>query len=406
MESYIQGAPPWKSVEWIRSPFWSELSIPEIQYTDWIPNPNENASKIKEEIRELDKEHKWELAKKMVNPYELVYTHDDERLPPSLSLEFPLSRSFFKMVEILSISQFFENVNSNQIRSVHVAEGPGGFIQALQNRSELKRKTVAQSSAMTLKPTNPHVPGWKKATQFLQKYKHVKIHYGVDGTGDIYKEENQESFISAAGSANIFTADGGFDFSIDYSLQEQRVFHLLVCSATIGVRTLKQGGQFVLKLFDCTSPNTLALLVILSRCFYDWTLYKPAMTRPCNSERYFIGRGFRGMNVGHIVKCLLEIQRYSAEGKFPSIDQSQFDTKELEFLQRHIETSTEAQIEAIKMAISLVKTPEEWFASWYPICLKRTELWCETFRVPFISIGAHMAITSQRFPSSMGRSTG
>ena len=50
------------------------------------------------------------MNKKMVNPYELVYTHDDERLPPSLSLEYPLSRSFFKMIEILNISQFFEIV--------------------------------------------------------------------------------------------------------------------------------------------------------------------------------------------------------------------------------------------------------------------------------------------------------
>jgi hypothetical protein len=72
------------------------------------------------------------------------------------------------MVEILYVSQFFETLEkgTTSIRSAHVAEGPGGFIQALQNRTTSKRLTLSSALAMTLKPTNQHVPGWKKATQF------------------------------------------------------------------------------------------------------------------------------------------------------------------------------------------------------------------------------------------------
>uniref|UniRef100_A0A6C0JWD6 Ribosomal RNA methyltransferase FtsJ domain-containing protein n=1 Tax=viral metagenome TaxID=1070528 RepID=A0A6C0JWD6_9ZZZZ len=396
MEAYIQEKPPWKCVEWIKSSYWATL--PEIEYVEWISDPNESAVKIKEEIRELDKEHKWELAKKMVNPYELVYTHDDDRLPPSLSLEYPLSRSFFKMIEILNVSNFFDSFgkNFNNIRSVHVAEGPGGFIQALHNRAEVKGKTVANSFAMTLKPTNPHVPGWKKATQFLQKYKQVKIHYGVDGTGDIYSCENQESFIHfSSPKAHIFTADGGFDFSIDYSLQEQRVFHLLICSITVGLRSLIKGGQFVLKLFDCTSPNTKSLVLILSRCFGDWTLYKPAMTRPCNSERYFIGRDFRGNSADPIVKSLLEIQQQSANGKYPVLKPELLS--EIKFLERHIESTTSLQIGAIKLAISLIKNQDEWWKLWYMKCLKKSLSWCEMFKVSYITENSHISTTRSRF---------
>ena len=396
MDAYIQEKPPWKCVEWIRSSFWT--SVPEISYVDWVSEPNEIAVKSKEEIRDLDKEHKWELAKKMVNPYELVYTHDDDRLPPSLSLEFPLSRSFFKMIEILNVSGFFETTvkNINSIRSVHVAEGPGGFIQALYNRAAIKNKTIANSYAMTLKPNNPHVPGWKKATQFLQKHKQVKIHYGADGTGDIYSLENQDSFIEFSNpKAHIFTADGGFDFSVDYSLQEQRVFHLLICSITVGLRTLAKGGQFILKLFDCTSPNTKSLVLILSRCFADWTLYKPAMTRPCNSERYFIGRDFRGVNADSIIKCLLEIQEHSAEGKYPLLSQELLT--EIPFLEKHIESTTSLQVTAIQIAISLIHSPEEWWRSWYLKCLKKSSMWCETFRVPSIPDVNHVAVTRARF---------
>jgi 23S rRNA U2552 (ribose-2'-O)-methylase RlmE/FtsJ len=397
MDAYIQEKPPWKHVEWIKSPFWQ--TVPDIAYVDWILDPNEAATKSKEEIRDLDKEHKWELAKKMVNPYELVYTHDDDRLPPSLSLEFPLSRSFFKMVEILNVSGFFETTvkTVNNIRSVHVAEGPGGFIQALYNRAALRSKTIAASFAMTLKPNNPHVPGWKKATQFLQKHKQVKIHYGADGTGDIYNVANQDSFIQfSSPKAHLFTADGGFDFSVDYALQEQHVFHLLICSITIGLRTLAKGGQFVLKIFDCTSPNTKTLILILSRCFADWTLYKPAMTRPCNSERYFIGRDFRGSNADSILKSLLEIQECSAKAMYPILSKELLS--EIPFLDKHIDSTTTLQVTAIKLAISLIHNPEDWWKNWYLKCLKKSSIWCETFRVPSIPDMNHMAATRLRFP--------
>jgi 23S rRNA U2552 (ribose-2'-O)-methylase RlmE/FtsJ len=303
------------------------------------------------------------------------------------------------MVEILNVSGFFETTikGVNNIRSVHVAEGPGGFIQALYNRAAMKNKTITNSFAMTLKPTNPHVPGWKKATQFLQKYKQVKIHYGADGTGDIYNMANQDSFIQfSSPKAHIFTADGGFDFSVDYSLQEQHVFHLLICSVTIGVRSLAKGGQFILKLFDCTSPNTKSLVLILSRCFADWTLYKPAMTRPCNSERYFIGRDFRGSNADNIVKCLLDIQQHSAEGKYPLLSQDLLT--EIPFLEKHIESTTNLQVTAIKLAISLIQTPEEWWKNWYTKCLKKASIWCETFRVPSIPHANHVGLTRARFP--------
>ena len=83
MEQFFQGKPPWKRVEWIRSPSWASVSIPEIVFGPWKSEGNEETLNVKDQIGALDKEHKWELAKKMVNPYELVYTHNDERLPPS-----------------------------------------------------------------------------------------------------------------------------------------------------------------------------------------------------------------------------------------------------------------------------------------------------------------------------------
>jgi len=395
METLVQGAPPWKTVEWIQGPIFSTLPNPEVRYTDtWLTEYDTEIMKIKQQIEGIDNEHRWEQAKKMVNMYELVYTHNDERLPPSLSIFVPLSRSFFKMVEILEVMSFFKDLPA-KFNSAHIAEGPGGFIQALYNVSERQKKTIGASIAMTLKPMNPHVPGWKKATQFLQKHKQVSVHYGADGTGDIYKPENQVSYIEQCKVINgvhIFTADGGFDFSVDYSLQEQQVFNLLLCSATTGLRVLRQGGCFVLKIFECTSSHTKVFIQLLSYCFTSWTLYKPAMTRPCNSERYFLGRGFR-LSSKPIIELLVSIQEQVAQSKYPLIE-----LPVQPFLESHIEKMTGAQIQSIELALKLASNPNDWWSTWYPHVLKKSYLWCEYFKIMCTPVNSQITTTLIRFP--------
>ena len=393
MEHLLQEAPPWKSVKWVKS---AALTQVEPTFTEWLSDLNMAVLEVKNRIGTLDKEHKWELAKKMVNPYELVYTHNDERLPPSLSLDQPLSRSYFKMIEILEVLHFFDEFkDARMLRTAHVAEGPGGFMQAIYSRAEKRKKTIQASYAITLRPTTSHIPGWKKASAFLHKYKQIKIIYGEDGTGDIYKEENQQGFINACQGAHLFTADGGFDFSIDYTYQEQKVFHLLICSAFIGLRVLSNGGDFVLKFFDCTTPHTQHLIVLLGRAFKEWTLYKPAMTRPCNSERYFLGKGFRGMTP-LLFSTFNQIQTNSALGLYPQ--GIQYSEAESAFLKQHIDTTTAEQILSINRAIQLSNSPEDWWSNWLPTSIKHSNNWCETFRAAYVPMRAYEQLMAERFP--------
>jgi 23S rRNA U2552 (ribose-2'-O)-methylase RlmE/FtsJ len=394
-------SPPWKSVEWIKSSAWTSDTIPPLAFVPWSTDKRSDIFEIKDKIGSLDLEHKWELAKKMVNPYELVYTHDDDRLPPSLSLDQPLSRSYFKLIEILDVLKFFDNLT--KLKTAHIAEGPGGFVQAVHVRAAYKNKQVLSSVAMTLRPTTSHVPGWKKASAFLHKYKQVKIHYGEDGTGDIYSMKNQSSFVKETGTGvHLFTADGGFDFSVDYSCQEQNVYHLLVCSSIIGLQVLLPGGAFVLKFFDCNSPHTIHLIILLARCFKEWTLYKPAMTRPCNSERYFLGKGFRGL-IPECLASLKEIEEQSRFLKYPTIDTSIYSAQEHAFLKRHIDVSITQQIKFIEHAIVLSKTPSIWWSTWLPSCINQSALWCETFHVNAHPRRAHAQIMAQKYPSQTSR---
>jgi len=211
----------------------------------------------------------------------------------------------------------------------------------------------------------------------------VHIEYGADDTGDILVPQNQAAFLQKTDhSCHIFTADGGFDFSEHYSTQEEEVFPLLVSSALIGLQTIRIGGDFVLKIFDMELEQTCQFMAVLAYCFDDWTLYKPALSRPCNAEKYFLGRGFRGAPEW-IIMLLSSIRDSYAKGHqntmqlFAAIQNPvSRDIRELkeEFLQQ--------QIGALKYAIA---HKEEWNmnpqAIWKRIHENSVQ-WCSEFQIP------------------------
>lgn len=236
---------------------------------------------------------------------------------------------------------------------------------------------------MTLKPTNNHIPGWRRAYHFLQKHPEVKIHYGHDGTGDLYKSENQTSFIDLfqGGKALLFTGDGGFDFSVDYEHQERSMFLLLLASAITGLQVLSPEGTFVLKLFDLFSPSTQLLLRCITLCFKEWVLYKPAMSRPCNSERYLLCRGFRKA-FPQVIHFLKTMETNGQESRFPSVSSFAFFTeKETEYLEEHIREFNLQQIENIEKTIALQDISSEKY-DWKPHYLA-AQKWCSQFSVPY-----------------------
>lgn len=379
--------PPWETIQFLQSPYLQDISG--ILYDlSWNEIPHEELNKTKKRIEPLEANHSWENLKKKTNPYELVYTQDSNtETAPSISILKPLSRSYFKMIEMLDILQFFDRLpkGTQRLRSAHVAEGPGGFIEAFLDRASARRIHVVKSSAMTLKPTNNHIPGWRRTYSFLQKHPEVKIHYGSDNTGDLYKIENQKSFIQFSDKVLLFTGDGGFDFSVDYEHQEKSVFPLLVASALIGIQVLQVDGVFVLKLFDLFSESTQLLIRTITVCFKEWTLYKPATSRPCNSERYLVCRGFRRI-VGPSLKVLETMQaKWIEEKQFPRAPFFSFFTEdEKKFLESHIHTFDKTQNAVLEETIELSeKNPNEF--SWKSH-ISYAYKWCSYFHIPTIAL--------------------
>lgn len=134
---------------------------------------------IKGKINNCSEE--WDNLKKLTNEYEYIHTNIPQ-YKNCVSKIKPISRAFFKLIEIFNTFNILDNFKNKNIKTFHLAEGPGGFIEAITylrfNKSDIYY-------GMTLiDEQNKSIPGWKKADDFLKKNQNVFIEYGADKTGN------------------------------------------------------------------------------------------------------------------------------------------------------------------------------------------------------------------------------
>ena len=358
--------------------------IPYIFIQDgWREDDHTTILKKKDEISSFELANEWELRKKITNPYEAIFSTSDTRLFPSIALVSPLSRSYFKMVEMLHVSGLWTVVSPHTpFISSHVCEGPGGFLQCIVEQAKARTVRYQSSYAMTLKSTKSQIPGWKRSSRFLRKHPEIQLLYGLDMTGNILSKDNQDFFCTRAGESAIFTADGGFDFSTDYAKQEESSFLLVLASFVIGLRSLRRGGVMIVKLFDIYSPVMIDLIVGTASTFDSFLIYKPATSRPCNSERYFIGKGFKKEAHGWI-EHLERAQVKHVEWPLTRLCDLTDAMPYVEAVKEQIEWQERLQIESIERAMFMTK---EDIGSYVKDAIEQSVQWCTTFSVPYSGI--------------------
>lgn len=243
---------------------------------------------MKYKINDYEKE--WDIYKKYTNPFEFINT-----IPPNktkcISNYKPLSRSYYKMIEIITTFNLI-NKNYAPIKTFHIAEGPGGFIEAFVNKRKNKEDTY---TGITLLDDihDINIPAWKKSEQFLKNNTNVYIENGLDNTGNILSIENFEYCVDKYGSSmNIITGDGGFDFSNDFDNQEINTNRLLFAQICYALCLQKKGGHFILKIFDCFMHSTIDLMYILCSFYKNVYITKPQTSRYANSEKYLVCKNF------------------------------------------------------------------------------------------------------------------
>lgn len=244
----------------------------------------------------------WEKNKRRLNPYEYINTSFDAYSPCVCTYK-PISRAFFKLLEIMNTHHLtFPPV----LKSFHLAEGPGGFIEAIQY---LRKNNKDTYYGMTLIDQKKDVPLWNKCEKSIMRHTNNIVIETGDGTGDLYHLENL-LYVKRMyeQSMDFITADGGFDYSVDFNNQEESSLHLIFSEICFATMMQKKGGHFILKVFDTFSSSTIEMIYFLTYLYEEVTIMKPMTSRPANSERYIICTHFKQVpNLEEIKSRLCEM---------------------------------------------------------------------------------------------------
>lgn len=239
---------------------------------------------------ELDGITDWDKFKKLTFTYEFISTKVINNNKQICTYE-PISRAFFKIYEII-YNTIDVLKNKNSIKSFHLAEGPGGFIEATAYYRNNKNDKYY---GMTLiEKNNKNVPNWEKCKRIMNKYKNIEILTGKTKNGDLFELENfMDIYNNHRNSYEFITGDGGIDYSEDFNNQEQISINLIIAQILYALVMQKEGGSFVLKIFDCFHENTINIINSLSIFYKNVYICKPDTSRSANSEKYIICKNFR-----------------------------------------------------------------------------------------------------------------
>ncbi len=340
-------------------------------------------NQIKKHIDILEETGEWNIFKKYTNPYEYIHTTLPE-FKRSICTFRPISRSYFKLIEIIHAHDL--NDTNDPIQTFHLAEGPGGFIEAMCNIRSNRNDTYY---GMTLINSNPDVPGWKKSDNVLKSFPNIYIEKGSDGTGDLFNIENliycKKKY---SNKMHIITADGGFDFSVDFNKQEEIGFNLIYAQVCYAIIMQKQYGHFILKVFDCFTKATSDLLYLLNTLYHKVYIMKPETSRYANSEKYIICKYFKNPVSETLLNNLLKNYHFIRSKNITNILTK---TKPVFFMNKLIEYNSifgQQQVEHISYTLALInnKKDDEKINALKKINVYKCIKWCKKYKQPYNNI--------------------
>jgi 23S rRNA U2552 (ribose-2'-O)-methylase RlmE/FtsJ len=302
----------------------------------------------------------WKKVRWYINNYDFVIK------------EPIVNRAFYKYWEIIHQFDLFSSYNNKEDLIFHCAEAPGGFIQGTNmflnqnypvkiintidddgfiqinsNKIKTKKKKSIYTISLNNKSLNytNNIPCYNKSI-INQR---LCITYGKDNTGDINNSENIDyiktlmknengdngtlnaSRISEQGNHDgcyLITADGGFDEESDFNNKEQKHYQLILNEIYACICLQKKGGHFILKMFDIFTTTSIHMLYLLSQIYDNVYIYKPKTSRPTNSEKYIICKGFKcNVNVNEIKNISTEFK------KMPNKSLKLFDNIPISFIE-------------------------------------------------------------------------
>jgi 23S rRNA U2552 (ribose-2'-O)-methylase RlmE/FtsJ len=251
--------------------------------------------------------------------------------------KFPqiLNRAFLKLWEILIMFDLIPDENT--FVSSHLAEGPGSFIQATILYREMQEKFGLIKSfkkdkyyGVTLHSDHEHLLMQKEFIKYFEdekldrlniletkSIKEIKDMYGgsrkykdIVTNGDLTKISTINIFGGSRGDkgyaepSDLITADGGFDWKKE-NLQEQEAFRLIFSEIVSALKLQKNGGNFVIKIFESFTKVTIKMIELLRAFYKKVYLVKPYTSRISNSEKYLVCKDFdKSVLTSYVLKNL------------------------------------------------------------------------------------------------------
>jgi len=287
------------------------------------------------------------------------------------------------MIELINQMDLIQYFPENNFNSFHLAEGPGGFIEAI---NYIRKNQLDNYYGMTLiKKNDKNIPGWDKSMSYLNDNNNITLEYGIDGTGDIMNPENliycNKKYCN---KMDFITADGGFDFSVNFNKQEIMCTKLIYAEIANAIAMQKTGGVFILKIFDIFSKGTIDALFLLCSLYDSVFICKPNTSRTANSEKYVICKGFRNINTEYFINIfyniLTNINKYDSIRIF-NIDYPYIFTNKLEDINAIL---GQIQIENITNTLQLIEyNNNEKINNMKKSNIQKCIGWCIKNNIPF-----------------------
>lgn len=198
----------------------------------------------------------------------------------------PVSRSFFKLLELIKDHNIPIEGNT-----LHLAESPGGFIEATEYLK--KRKRIIRDTYYTFSLIGSKAPIYNK--NLIKNSTNISVLSNYKNKGDLYEPNNIKYLAHRLQNENIqfITCDGGIDEMDNFNMKEQLHHRLIYNEILTSIMTLSRGGSMILKIFDIFTELTFDYIYLLSYLFGEVSVCKPNTSRPTNSEKYIICKFFK-----------------------------------------------------------------------------------------------------------------
>jgi len=291
---------------------------------------------VKSQIDNIEP-NKWKMIRSIMTEYEFVGNNRYHNIK-QLKNRKCISRAYYKLWEILcryeNDLQLFEK-RDNPMRFAGLAEAPGGFIQCLVDYRQNKKDNL---TGISLKDCKGNKIDWK--TNWLMKNNNIKLIFGDEKkghNGNLYNPDIINYYCNHYKNqkADLVTSDGGFLLE---GLKENHKgqYHngLFLSETFIALRILKEGGYFIMKIYDICNKAMIDIITILNKVFKKVNIFKPVTSREMNNENYVVCIGYKKDN--KIIDEISKIIEYMWKNENQLIINSILDNdkKSLDYLTR------------------------------------------------------------------------